>query len=152
MQGFSPKISSLPRRKTTRRRKKNNNNNSDEEHNDDDCTPNDSEKKKLAAVTAEPPSHSTPPPPAPLLSAFTPFEDPEMGGHPPMPPPENTPHAGRLEFSPEKAGLDVTPLNLEFGDRQPTSLNPLSGANIIILRFFFMFYLFIYLFVNLFFS
>lgn len=33
---------------------------------------------------------------------------------PAPPPPESMPHAGRIEFSPEKAGQDITPLNLEF--------------------------------------
>ena len=58
-------------------------------------------------------------------------------GPAPPPPPDAAPHAGRLEFSPEKAGLDVTPLNLEFGGKKGAgggagssgggSLNPLSG-------------------------
>jgi hypothetical protein len=34
---------------------------------------------------------------------------------------------GRLEFSPEKAGLDVTPLNLDFLDRTQQPPQPLAA-------------------------
>ena len=34
---------------------------------------------------------------------------------------------GRLEFSPEKAGLDVTPLNLDFLDRSQPPPQPLAA-------------------------
>jgi hypothetical protein len=34
---------------------------------------------------------------------------------------------GRLEFSPEKAGLDVTPLNLDFLDRSQPPPQPLTA-------------------------
>ena len=37
---------------------------------------------------------------------------------------------GRLEFSPEKAGLDVTPLNLDFLERTPQPLTSLAGEAI----------------------
>lgn len=60
-------------------------------------------------------------------SAFHPSDAPQLNRT--YPPPDNLPHAGRLEFSPEKAGLDVTPLNLEFPDgrRESKGLSPLSG-------------------------
>ena len=37
---------------------------------------------------------------------------------------------GRLEFSPEKAGMDVTPLNLDFLDRSQLPPQPLALASL----------------------
>ena len=63
---------------------------------------------------------------------------PPFSGMPPQPstttsstPAGGRPAPGRLEFSPEKAGMDVTPLNLDFLDRtqppQPLALTSLTG-------------------------
>ena len=63
---------------------------------------------------------------------------PPFSGMPPQPttttsstPAGVRPAPGRLEFSPEKAGMDVTPLNLDFLDRtqppQPLALTSITG-------------------------
>ena len=57
----------------------------------------------------------------------------EKSPAPVIPPPDAMPHAGRVEFSPEMAGKDVTPLNLEFDQHHHHSNgrsagNPLSGT------------------------
>jgi hypothetical protein len=105
----------MPRRKTTRRRKKGA---------DDDST---TEVNMDGSESAQKPSGAA------ELTEGSPFQPPVEPGvlSRPFPPPENMAHAGRLEFSPEKAGLDVTPLNLEFADGRHrgsnAGLNPITG-------------------------
>ncbi|TRY79577.1 hypothetical protein TCAL_11194 [Tigriopus californicus] len=106
----------MPRRRTTRRKKRKDNTDGDEDDDDEyvlcplqDDDEEEGENYSSFQVVENRSSTALDMPP----------------DRPPMPPPDYMPHAGRVEFSPEKAGMDVTPLNLDFPENKP--LNSLSG-------------------------
>ncbi|XP_059086068.1 potassium voltage-gated channel subfamily H member 2-like isoform X2 [Tigriopus californicus] len=114
----------MPRRRTTRRKKRKDNTDGDED--DDDEASGRAEINSVLNTVQDDDEEE-----GENYSSFQVVENRSSTAldmppdRPPMPPPDYMPHAGRVEFSPEKAGMDVTPLNLDFPENKP--LNSLSG-------------------------